>query len=178
MAEGRGEGKTLGEDPVEWLIFGILSLWLIVSVLGAIFVKNPVHSILFFLSSVLAIAGLFLSLGAELLAGLQLIIYAVAIVVFYVLVITTIPWEKVKRFEGIYKKELLAGLPVVLIAFVLMGYMILKGSFAEPKAETVDNVRDLGKTLFTSYLFPFEVASVILLVAMIGAILLGRKEEA
>jgi len=162
---------------VEWVIFGILGLWLVVSALGAVLVKSPVHSILFFLSSVLAIAGLFLSLGAELLAGLQIIIYAVAIVVFYVLVITTIPWEKVKRFEGVYLSELLFGVPVVLVIFLVMGYMVLKGSFAEPTGVVGDNVRQVGKALFTSYLFPFEVASVILLVAMIGAILLGRKEE-
>ncbi|NPA40805.1 MAG: hydroxyacid dehydrogenase [Aquificae bacterium] len=162
---------------MEWIVFGALALWLLVSVLGAILVKSPVHSILFFLSSVLAMAGLFLSLGAELLAGLQLIIYAVAIVVFYVLVITTIPWEKVKRFEGVYKRELAFGLPVLIVVFLLMGYMVLKGDLAEPVGVVEDNVREVGKTLFTSYLFPFEVASVILLVAMIGAILLGRKEE-
>ncbi len=162
---------------MEWIILGVLGFWLVASALGAVFVRNPVHSILFFLSSVIAISALFLSLGAELLAGLQLIIYAVAIVVFYVLVITTIPWEKVKRFEGIYKRELALSLPVLLVSLLAMGYMVYKGGLAEPVNLVKDNVRDLGKTLFTSYLFPFEVASVILLVAMIGAILLGRKEE-
>ena len=158
------------------MIFGFLSAWLLVSVVGAVLVKNPVHSILFFLSSVLAVAGVFLLLGAELLAGLQLIIYAVAIVVFYVLVITTIPWEKVKRFEGVYKRELLFGLPVVFVLFSLIAFTVVRGDLAEPIGAIEDNVREVGRTLFTSYLFPFEVASVILLVAMIGAILLGRKE--
>ncbi len=162
---------------MEWLILGVLGFWLLVSVIGAILVKNPVHSILFFLSSVLAMAGLFLSLGAELLAGLQLIIYAVAIVVFYVLVITTIPWEKVKKFEGVYRRELIVGVPIVVFVFCLIGYMVLKGRLAQPAGVVEDNVREVGRNLFTSYLFPFEVASVILLVAMIGAILLGRKEE-
>ena len=167
----------MGEDRVEWLIFAILGTWLIVSALGVVFVKNPVHSILFFLSSLLAMAGIFISLGAELLAGIQLIIYAVAIVVFYVLVITTIPWEKVKRFEGFYGKELIISAPALIILFILMAYMVLKGKFATPAGVIKDNVREVGKALFTSYLFPFEVASVILLVAMVGAILLGRREE-
>jgi len=162
---------------VEWLVLGVLGVWLIGSALGVVFVKNPVHSILFFLSSLLAMAGIFLSLGAELLAGIQLVIYAAAIVVFYVLVITTIPWEKIKRFEGFYKKELIVGFPVVLVVFLLMAYLIMKGEFAKPVGVVEDNVREVGRTLFTSYLFPFEVASVILLVAMIGAILLGRREE-
>ncbi len=162
---------------MEWLIFLIFGTWLIASALGVVFVKNPVHSILFFLSSLLAMAGIFVSLGAELLAGIQLIIYAVAIVVFYVLVITTIPWEKVKRFEGFYKKELLTATPGLLVVFILMAYMIIKGKFAPHAGVVKDNVREVGKALFTSYLFPFEVASVILLVAMVGAILLGRREE-
>lgn len=162
---------------MEWLIFVILGTWLIASALGVVFAKNPVHSILFFLSSLLAMAGIFVNLGAELLAGIQLIIYAVAIVVFYVLVITTIPWEKVKRFEGFYKKELLAATPGLLVIFILMAYMVIKGRFGSSAGVVKDNVREVGKALFTSYLFPFEVASVILLVAMVGAILLGRREE-
>ncbi|AAC07301.1 NADH-quinone oxidoreductase subunit J family protein [Aquifex aeolicus] len=162
---------------MEWLIFFILGAWLIISALGTVLAKNPIHVMLFFLSSLLAMAGLFLSLGAELLAGLQLIIYAVAIVVFYVLAITTIPWEKIKRFEGVYKTEILTASPILLVLFLVMSYMVIKGKFAEPSGVVKDNVEAVGRTLFTSYLFPFEVASVILLVAMVGAILLARKEE-
>jgi len=162
---------------VEWIVFFILGTWLIVSALGTVLVKNPIHVILFFLSSLLAMAGLFLSLGAELLAGLQLIIYAVAIVVFYVLAITTIPWEKIKRFEGVYKTEILAASPVILLLLLVMSYMVVKGKLAQSVGTVKNNVEAVGKTLFTSYLFPFEVASVILLVAMVGAILLARKEE-
>ena len=164
---------------MELILFIFLSSWLIISVLGAILVKNPVHSILFFLSSVLATAGIFLNLGAELIAGLQLIIYAVAIVVFYVLVITTIPWEKVKKFEGIYLGEFLAGLPFIVLSVVFIIFLINKYDLGTipVNVDMADNVSKVGKSLFTYYLFPFEVASVILLIAMIGAILLGRKEE-
>ncbi len=163
---------------MEWLIFAFLSLWLILSAFGAVFLKNPVHAILSFLSVILATAGIFIHLGAELLAGLQLIIYAVAIIVFYVLVITTVPWEKVKRFEGVYKRELLISIPPLLVSFAVVSYLILKGKFAQSlNALTGNNVRDVGKSLFTQYLLPFEVASVILLIAMIGAIILGRKED-
>jgi NADH dehydrogenase subunit J (EC 1.6.5.3) len=163
---------------VEWLIFGFLAVWLLASVFGTLFLKNPVHVILAFLSVILAIAGMFLHLGAELLAGLQLIIYAVAIIVFYVLVITTIPWEKVKKFEGIYKREALIAIPFLLVSFGAISYMILKGNFyISQKVPTENNIVSIGKSLFTTYLFPFEVASVILLTAMIGAIILGRKEE-
>ncbi|WP_029551086.1 NADH-quinone oxidoreductase subunit J family protein [Thermocrinis jamiesonii] len=163
---------------MEWLIFGFLAVWLLASVFGTLFLKNPVHVILAFLSVILAIAGMFLHLGAELLAGLQLIIYAVAIIVFYVLVITTIPWEKVKKFEGIYKREALIAIPFLLVSFGAISYMILKGNFyISQKVPTENNIVSVGKSLFTTYLFPFEVASVILLTAMIGAIILGRKEE-
>jgi len=164
---------------MELIVFIFLSVWLVLSVIGAIIVKNPVHSILFFLSSVLATAGIFFSLGAELIAGLQLIIYAVAIVVFYVLVITTIPWEKIKRFEGIYLGEFLLGLPFIILSVIFVAMLVNKYDISSlpVKVDITDNVTKVGKTLFTYYLFPFEVASVILLIAMIGAILLGRKEE-
>ncbi|MCS7277631.1 MAG: NADH-quinone oxidoreductase subunit J [Aquificaceae bacterium] len=162
---------------MEWLIFGLLSTWAVLSVMGVLFLKNPVHALLSFVSLILSVAGMFIHLGAELLAGLQLIIYAVAIVVFYVLVITTIPWEKVKRFEGFYKREFFLGFPVLLLSFALFSYAILNGKLAMVNLEVKDNVKEVGKSLFTTYLFPLEVASVILLTAMIGAILLGRKEE-
>ena len=162
---------------MEWLIFALLSTWAVISTLGVLFLKNPVHAILSFISLILAMAGMFLHLGAELLAGLQLIIYAVAIVVFYVLVITTIPWEKVKKFEGFYKREFFFGFPLLLGSFALFAYAILKGNFASTSLAVKDNVKEVGKSLFSTYLFPLEVASVILLTAMIGAILLGRKEE-
>ncbi|MEN3027914.1 MAG: NADH-quinone oxidoreductase subunit J [Aquificaceae bacterium] len=162
---------------MEWLIFGFLSTWVVLSVMGVLFLKNPIHALLSFVSLILAVAGMFLHLRAELLAGLQLIIYAVAIVVFYVLVITTIPWEKVKRFEGFYKREFFVGFPVLLLSLALFAYAIIKGNFARVGLEAKDNVKEVGKSLFTTYLFPLEVASVILLTAMIGAILLGRKEE-
>lgn len=162
---------------MEWIIFSFLSLWAVISVLGVLFLKNPVHALLSFVSLILAVAGMFIHLGAELLAGLQLIIYAVAIVVFYVLVITTIPWEKVKRFEGFYKREFLFGFPILLITFLVFAYAILTGDFSHVGTAEKDNVKQVGKSLFSTYLFPLEVASVILLTAMIGAILLGRKEE-
>lgn len=178
MDRRRAKRKTLGEDRVEWLIVIFLSVWLVVSAFGTVFLKNPVHAILSFLSVILSSAGIFIHLGAELLAGLQLIIYAVAIVVFYVLVITTVPWEKVKRFEGIYKKELFLSLPFVIFSFFALAYLISKGKFAQSlNVATDNNVKDVGKALFTQYLLPFEVASVILLIAMIGAIVLGRKED-
>jgi len=162
---------------MEWIVFAFLASWAVLSVMGILFLKNPVHALLSFVSLILAVAGMFLHLGAELLAGLQLIIYAVAIVVFYVFVITTIPWEKVKKFEGFYKKDFLFGFPVLLVAFGIFAYAILKGNFAHVGVAGQDNVKEVGKSLFTTYLFPLEVASVILLTAMIGAILLGRKEE-
>ncbi|MEJ5339729.1 MAG: NADH-quinone oxidoreductase subunit J [Aquificaceae bacterium] len=162
---------------MEWLIFAFLSVWAVLSSMGVLFLKNPVHAILSFISLILAVAGMFLHMRAELLAGLQLIIYAVAIVVFYVLVITTIPWEKVKRFEGFYKREFFFGFPLLLASFALFAYAILKGNFARVGTAGADNVKEVGKSLFSTYLFPLEVASVILLTAMIGAILLGRKEE-
>jgi NADH-quinone oxidoreductase subunit J len=112
-----------------------------------------------------------------LLAGLQLVIYAVAIVVFYVLVITTIPWEKVKMFEGFYKKEFVFALPAFLFTIGASIYLVISSRFSNLRQPLPkDNVSALGTVLFTKYIAPFELASFILLIAMIGAIIFGKEK--
>ncbi len=159
---------------MELLVF-LFNLSLVVgSSFGMIFSKNPVRVILWFLAFTIGTASIFFSLGAELLAGLQLIIYAVAIIIFYVLVITTIPWDKIKKYEGFYLDELIKAFPVVFIIFSFLAYLIYKGKWKTISLPQENNVVLIGKLLFTSYVIPFEIASFILLVAMIGAIIFGK----
>ncbi|MCS7084243.1 MAG: NADH-quinone oxidoreductase subunit J [Aquificaceae bacterium] len=158
---------------MEWLIVIFFGLWAFISTLGVLFLKSPVHAILSFLSVILAVSGMFLHLGAELLAGLQLVIYAVSIVVFYVLVITTIPWEKVKRFGKVNLTQLLLATPVLILSTLITSSAIFEVEFKDSPPPSLESV---GKSLFSSYLLPLEVASILLLVAMVGAIAIGRKD--
>jgi len=162
---------------MEFLAFGTISIVAIISAFMAIFVKSPIHVMVWFLVFILSVASSFFALGADLLAGLQLVIYAVAIVVFYVLVITTIPWEKVKMFEGFYLKELIMALPAFLFTIGSAFYLTFNAKLSNMRVPLPkDNVSALGTVLFTKYIAPFELASFILLIAMIGAIIFGKEK--
>ncbi len=162
---------------MELLALVIIGTIAIISALGAILVKSPIHVMVWFLGFILSVAASFFALKADLLAGLQLVIYAVAIVVFYVLVITTIPWEKIKMFEGFYKKEFIGALPALFLVIGSAIYLIFNARLSNIKEVLPkDNVSALGTVLFTKYIVPFELASFILLIAMIGAIIFGKEK--
>jgi NADH-quinone oxidoreductase subunit J len=163
------------------IAFWTFSTLAVLSALGAIFFRNLVYTVLSLISTLIMVSGLFFTMGAELVGALQLLIYAVAIVVFYVLVISTVPEFKQKAVDG---KYMLLSIPVGFLMFLELAYVSIYGAwksntgiFSPEVINEIGNAKAVGTMLFTKYLFPFEVASLILLVAMIGAIIIGRKED-
>jgi len=163
------------------IAFWSFSILAVLSAIGTIFFKNLVYTVLSLISTLIMVSGLFFTLGAELVGALQLLIYAVAIVVFYVLVISTVPEFKGKAVDP---KYMLLSIPVGFLIFLELAYVSIYGTwksntgiFSPEAVEQIGNAKAVSTMLFTKYLFPFEVASLILLVAMIGAIIIGRKEE-
>ncbi|WP_457621645.1 NADH-quinone oxidoreductase subunit J family protein [Persephonella sp.] len=161
--------------------FYTFSTLAVLSAVGVVFFKNIIYAVLSLISTLIMVSGLFFTMGAELIGGLQILIYAVAIVVFYVLVISTVPEFKGRSVDP---KYMLTSIPVGFLIFVELAYVSLygaweanKGIFTPEVVNEVSNVKAVATMLFTKYLFPFEVASLILLVAMIGAILIGRKDH-
>ncbi len=163
------------------IAFWTFSTLAVLSAIGTIFFRNLVYTVLSLISTLIMVSGLFFTMGAELVGALQLLIYAVAIVVFYVLVISTVPEFKGKAVDP---KYMLLSIPVGFLIFLELAYVSIygvwqsnTGIFSPEVIEKIGNAKAVGTMLFTKYLFPFEVASLILLVAMIGAIIIGRKEE-
>lgn len=161
--------------------FWIFSTLAVLSAFGVVFFRNIVYAVLSLISTLIMVSGLFFAMGAELIGALQILIYAVAIVVFYVLVISTVPEFKGKAFEP---KYMLISIPVGFLIFLELAFVSLYGAWKSntgiftPKViKEVGNIKAVSTVLFTKYLFPFEVASLILLVAMIGAIIIGKKEH-
>ncbi|MEK6549811.1 MAG: NADH-quinone oxidoreductase subunit J [Nitrospirota bacterium] len=155
-----------------------------VIVLTAILVvalRNPVHSVIALLVMFFHIAGLFVTLHAEFLAAVQLIVYAGAILVLYLFVVMILNLQQ----DDSYQRQVKWGLGLGLIALAEVIAIISKAALPEEPAEgaaaageaatAVGNTEMVGKALYTTYLFPFEVASLILLVAMIGAIIMAKK---
>ncbi len=144
--------------------------------------KNTVHSIMFLVVNFLFIAGLYATLGAQFLAVIQVIVYAGGIVVLYLFVVMLVnlkrPPEAHKDRRRRGRLGLIFSLVVLAELVAISAYKFVSPTAALAPAKSLgpDNVAQIGMLLYTDYLVPFELASILLLVAMIGAIVLARRE--
>ena len=141
--------------------------------------RNPIYSTLALLIMFFHVAGLYVTLHAEFLAAVQIIVYAGAILVLYLFVVMLLNLKQDVRYHRQWPMAAAVGVILVIEAVVLTamkGWMppaVAAGT--ETAIAGAGNTEAIGDVLYTTYLFPFEVASVILLVAMIGAIILAKK---
>ncbi len=142
--------------------------------------KNPVYSVLSLLVMFFHVAGLFVTLHAEFLAIIQILVYAGAILVLYLFVVMLLNLKREEHFHS----QVTVGLFLGCVLFAESVLLVLKGetTFGHNLASvgttmelTHGNTESIGELLYTTYLFPFEVASLILLVAMVGAVILTKK---
>ena len=150
--------------------------------------RNPMYSVLFLIASFAALAGLYIQLDAPFVAVAQIIIYAGAIMVLFLFVVMLLnaPQEDAAEWDRSHPLRrpgfarigaVLAGVLIVQLAYALMRVAELDapvGSQTGPA--TVSSVRELGKVLFDRHAFAFEATSVLILVAMVGAVVLARRE--
>jgi NADH-quinone oxidoreductase subunit J len=168
---------------LDLIFFLILSLIAISTALGMLFSRNAVYSALFLVLNFVTVAVFYLLLGAPFIAMAQVTVYAGAIMVLFLFVIMLLGAESLPTAEVLpWQKPLAAALAIGLAieaTFIFLTRARPVGDVAQPDASvnTVTNLRALGEMLFTQYLLPFEVTSILLLVAMIGAIVLVRKEK-
>jgi NADH-quinone oxidoreductase subunit J len=151
----------------------------VVSALGLIVKRNPIHGALFLVVNLGSIAALYLMMGAEFLAAAQVIVYAGAIMVLFVFAIMVLIPGKEETGPDPRRRWRLTALPVGLALLVeLVAAVIGRRSSlvsAPAPAAPVGGVEAIGRVLFTDYLFPFELTSVLLLAAMVGVLLLARR---
>jgi len=142
--------------------------------------KNPIQSVLSLLLMFLHVAGLYVTLHAEFLFAVQLMVYAGAILVLYLFVVMLIN----VRVEQSFHSQLPVGLVFVIALLTEIVLVILqRTSTGEADGlptpsltpNTIGNTEAIGEVLYTTYLFPFEVASLILLVAMVGSVILAKR---
>ena len=146
--------------------------------------RETVHSVVFLVLDFLAVAALYVTLGAQFLAAIQVLVYAGGIVVLYLFVVMLVNLKRGPAGpEGHVASQRLgrvgAGLAVAVRAelFVIAAYGVGRPALVVPETRPVSgNTEQVGWLLYTNYLIPFEVASMLLLVAMIGAIVLAKKE--
>ena len=164
------------------LAFYLFATLTITSAVLVIFARNPVHSVLWLILAFFNAAGLFLLLGAEFIAMLLVIVYVGAVAVLFLFIVMMLDIDFAALRSG-FTKNLPFGL---LLALVLLAEMIIAVSAwkagpvtggAQPAATSQPNIEALGELLYTRFLFPFEIAGLILLVAMIGAIVLTHRSR-
>ncbi|NWG06061.1 MAG: NADH-quinone oxidoreductase subunit J [Chloroflexi bacterium] len=167
----------------ELILFLVLALVAIATALGMLLNRNSVYSALFLVMNFIAVAVFYLLLGAPFIAMAQITVYAGAIMVLFLFVIMLLGAERLPDAKVLPRQKLFAyGLAAVLAAetiYLLVTRARPEGIVLPPDeaANATGTLVALGKTLFTSYLLPFEVTSILLLVAMIGVIVLVHREK-
>ena len=169
--------------PVDVMVFAVSAVIVLAGAIGVVTSRNPVHSALFLVMTLFGIAVLFVEQEAHFLAAVQVIVYAGAIVVLFLFVIMLLG---VDQQEDIESDPLPGQRPVaVILSLVAAVEIMLLGFFAHwvtgqssvagPASGPGTNVEKLARSIFTRYLLPFEVTSVLLIIAVVGAIVLARR---
>ncbi len=167
----------LGYTITQWL-FGVLSFLSIMFGLMVVFSRNPVSSVLYLILTFFCIAGHYLLMNAQFLAIVHIVVYAGAIMVLFLFVIMLMNLNEDQEPQRTWLTKIIAAVAGGLMLVVLVGS--LKGSeqlqLQHYGSSQVGLVKNLGMVLFRDFLFPFEIASVLLLAAMVGAIMIGKRD--
>jgi NADH-quinone oxidoreductase subunit J len=167
----------------DWGVFVVASAIVLIGAVGVVVARNPVHSALLLIQTLFGVAVLFVAQQADFLAAVQVIVYAGAIVVLFLFVIMLLG---VDREENVAAEQLKGQRPTAIV-LALLGLAELAllarssswatgaTSVAGPANGPGSNVEKLGRALFTLYLIPFEVTSVLLVIAVVGAVVLARR---
>jgi NADH-quinone oxidoreductase subunit J len=165
------------------ILFIVLAAVAVASAAGLLISRNTVYAALFLVLNFATVAVFYLLLGAPFIALAQVTIYAGAIMVLFLFVIMLLGSERLPRGQVLpWQRPMAIVLAAILLAeagYLLFQRLRLTASLANPETSVnaTETLRTLGMTLFNQYLLPFEVTSVLLLVAMVGVIVLTKKEK-
>lgn len=169
------------EEVLQPLVFYSLAAMTVISAILVVSRKNAVHSAVFLILTFFNVAGLYILLNAEFLAAVQILVYAGGIMVLFLFVIMLVNIEEVAKIKATHQQAAIA-FGVAGLLFIFLAIVVYKGVFRSLGGEMPHvaamggHTEALGARLFTDYLLPFEIISMLLLVAMIGAIVLCRKD--
>jgi len=169
---------------LDQIAFYTISAIILGGALAMVSSRSLVHSVIWMVVSFVGVGALFITLSAEFVGVVQIMVYAGGIVVLFLFVIMLVNLDEVRRMEYLHRQWLPAVLLICLLIAEL-GFMMWAGSQDSPRPtpEQLDttlrgmggNTETIGMALYTQFILPFEVVSVLLLVAMVGAIYLAKK---
>lgn len=160
---------------MEMALFLLLAVVAVAGALGVLLARQSDHSALFLLLNFVALAAIYVTLNAPFLAAVQVIVYAGAIVVMFLFVVIMLNVAHRERPET---KPAQRYVGLLLGALLLAGlvYVTANNPHPPPELTRTDNVRAVGEALFTAYLLPFELAGLLLLIGVVGAVVLGKRK--
>jgi NADH-quinone oxidoreductase subunit J len=166
------------------IAFYVFAAILLASAAMVVSSRNPVHSVLFLILAFFNAAALFLLAGAEFLAMILVIVYVGAVAVLFLFVVMMLDIDFVELRSG-FQRYLPVGLTIGVVLLIELGVVLSGWTFAAgssalrfaPRSETVHNTAQIGRLLYTDYVFLFQASGLVLLVAMIGAIVLTLRDK-
>ena len=166
---------------MELLFFNLFAFMAVVFAIGVIALKNPVHSAVSLILCLLQVAAIYILLRAPFLAAVQVFIYVGAVMVLFLFAVMVLDIGR-ERLKAQIHSQAGFGLLAAAILFAMGAWMVVRGKITVAPGPYTDerlanNAEVVGKLLYTKYIFPFEVVSVLLLVALIGAVVLVMKEK-
>jgi NADH-quinone oxidoreductase subunit J len=163
------------------LFFGYYAVVIVFLSMLVVTRKNPVHSVMWMLLLFFHIAGLYLFLNAEFIAAIQIIVYAGAILVLFLFVVLLLNLKEELKIDMLISSWP-AAFVIVSVFFVIVSITLRSlvvappGKYSIAFIQQATHTKALGQLLYTEFLFPFEIASLILLVAVIGSIVLAKRK--
>jgi NADH-quinone oxidoreductase subunit J len=160
------------------VVFFVLAAVAVLGAVSLILQREPIHSALSLIVVMVALAGLYLLMGAEFVAAVQIIVYGGAIMVLFIFVIMLLNAGEEER-TNLSRLAYYAGIPLAVAVTGLIAAAMVSSSAALPAraAETLTSTRTLSTLLFTEFVYPFELTSFLILVAILGAIVLAQREN-
>jgi len=158
------------------IAFALMALVTVGSALKVVTTRNVVHAALFLVLVFAGIAGLFILLGAEFTANVQVLVYIGAIVVLFLFGIMLTRARVSESEEPPRSQKVMAGFVALLLLVILGGTLWNAFEDDELPAERVQTTAEVSDAIFSTYLIPFEVVSVLLLAALVGAIVVARRD--
>ena len=160
-------------------IFFVLAALAVFGALNLILQKHPIHSALSLIVVMVALAGLYLLMGAEFVAAVQIIVYGGAIMVLFVFVIMLLNAGEEER-TNVSKLAGVAGIPLAVALLLVLGVAIWHSSESAQaglQSGALANTKEISTMLFKDFVYPFELTSFLILVAILGAIVLAQREN-
>ena len=166
------------------IAFYVISALILGFALLVVSTKNTVHAVLFLVLNFLAVAALYVLLTAQFLAAIQVLVYAGGIVVLYLFVVMLVNLKRPPEDHSAPQRRVWTGFALAGLVLVQLVAILIWGGVGVPVDPhtmqasdlAMNNVESIGRLLYKDYLVPFEVASMLLLVAMVGAIILAKRE--